>query len=146
VRSERRLPAGLCAAVLCAALALASAAGAPGAPTPQNASPRPNPQKLWKHYPLNPKPSGSSEQLRSAAARTTSSPRHSTILALLWIGLIVVGLGWALSVARLIWRPQRSPPPERSTLGADDLADALVGAIRRVTRSTKQQIQQRIRS
>jgi amino acid transporter len=137
VRSERRLPAGLCAAVLCAALALASAAGAAGAPTPQNASPRPNPQKLWKHYPLNPKPSGSSERSQSAAGAIASSGGHSVILALVWITCLVVGLGWMISVARLIRRPERSDAAGRSTVSADDLSDALIGAVRRVTRTAR---------
>jgi hypothetical protein len=144
VRSLRRLPVGPCAAVLCAALALASPAAAAGAPTPQNASPRPNPQKLWKHYPLAPKPSASPERSRDAAAPTASSSSggHSVILPLLWIACIVVGLAWALSFARLIRRPQRPHAARHRALGADDLPDALIEAVRGVTRTARQQVQQ----
>ena len=144
MRSLRRLPVGPCAAVLCAALALASPAGAAGAPTPQNASPRPNPQKLWKHYPLHPKPSASPERSRDAAASTASSGGHSVILPLLWIACIVVGLAWALSFARLIRRPQRPHAARRRALGADDLPDALIEVVRGVTRTARQQVQRSV--
>jgi hypothetical protein len=129
--------------VLCAALALASAAGAAGAPTPQKASQRPNPQKLWKQYPLDPKPSESSERSRSAAASMTSSGGHSLLLALLWIAFIVGALAWTFSFARLIRRPQASHAAGRSARGADDLTDTLMEAVRRVTKTARQRVQQR---
>ena len=143
MRSERRLPAGLCAAVLCATLALASSAGAAGAPTPQNVSPRPNPHKLWKRYPLTPRPSGSSARSSAAVGSTASSDGHSVLLPLLWITFFVGALTWAISFARVIRRPQPSRAGARSAPGAEDLADALLGAVRRVKRTAKRQIQQR---
>ena len=144
MRSERRLPAGLCAAVLCGALALASPAGAAAAPTPQNASQQPNPQKLWKQYPLNPKPSGSSKQStrspQSPRAQSTSSSGHSVMLTFLWIACVVVGAAWALWFARLLWWPERSRARPRSGLGTDDLSAALMGAVRRA-RTARQHVQ-----
>jgi hypothetical protein len=143
VRSLRRLHAGLCVAVLCAALALASAAGGAGAPTPQKASPRPSPQKLWKQYPLDTKPSGSSARSSAAAGSTASSGSLSLLLALVWIGCIVAGLAWALSVARLIRRPERPRTAAgRSAPDADDLTEALIETVRRVTRTARRQVHQ----
>ena len=65
-------------------------------------------------------------------------------MAVLWIACIVVALTWALAFALLIWRPQSSRAAGGSALGADDLTDELIGAVRRARRTAKQQVQQSV--
>lgn len=134
--------------MLCTALVLASHAGSAGAAARQNTPPRTTPQKLWKQYQLDPKGSGSPERSSRAtgAGRAQSaSPRvHSGTpwMALLWIACIVVALAWALSFALLIWRPQSSRDDGRRALGADNLTEGLIEAVRRARRTASRQIEQ----
>jgi hypothetical protein len=65
------------------------------------------------------------------------------LLPLLWIAFIVGGLAWTFLFARVIRRPQQSHAAGRSAHGADNLTDTLFEAVRRVTKTAKQRVQQR---
>ena len=142
MRSERRLPAFLCAAMLCTALVLASVAGSAGAATPPSASKQPNPQKLWKQYPLNPKRSGGATA-GSVRAESATPRGHSGVpwMAFLSFAWIVAAVGWAISYARLLRRPQGPRAAGRKTVGTHDLSLALAGAVRRAGRTARTQQQ-----
>jgi hypothetical protein len=101
----------LCAAALGATLGPASSARAAGGATPQ-------PQKLWKQFPLRQSPSKSSPSGAtrggggSPRTQAASSGGHSVMpwVALLWAGWLVAAVSWALAFSRLVRKRRNAPP------------------------------------
>jgi hypothetical protein len=143
--SERRLLTSLCAIVLCAGLALASLGGTASAATPQNAAQRPSPQKLWKKYPLDPRPSGKSKGIGAAAgsaqAQSLGSGGGSGMpwMALLWTAWIVVALAWAFAFVRMAKRKRGASQPGEGAPDADVPRDhGATAALRDVLRANEE--------
>jgi hypothetical protein len=127
-----------------AALALPAAGAAASAPTkPQ----QPNPQQLWRQYPLDAKPSGSPRASTGGSPRTTggagsrsrSQPKHSGSsgsgsvipwFALLWAACLVVALAWSVALLRLLRRRASSPRQGKSTEPQSSAEEALREVVR----------------
>jgi hypothetical protein len=116
-----------------AALALPAVGAAASAPTKAQ---QPNPQQLWRRYPLDTKPAGSRT---SGGAGSPSKPERSassgsgsliTWFALLWAACLVAALAWAVSFVRLLRRRAPSPRQGNSTEPEGSAEDALREVVR----------------
>src|ERR671930_33394 len=141
VHSGRGLRTSLCSCALWAAFA------ALVLPAVGTAAQQPNPQQLWRQYPLHTKPSGSSPGSRSGSTRTTgatrprshSQPKHSgkskdgTImpwLAIVWAACFLGALAWSVSLIRQFQRRAPKPRQRESANGQIAVEEALRAVVR----------------
>lgn len=154
VHSRGGLRATLCGCAVWAAIA------ALALPAVAAAAPKPNPEQLWRQYPLDTKPSGSSQGSTSRSTRTTgatrprsqSQPKHSgkskkgsviPWLAILWAACLLGALAWSVSLIRQFLRRNPKPRQRESANGQTAAEEALRAVVRARTSHSERAVKPR---